>query len=270
MEDQEGTGEVSPQDEFVSDDFTDEDLQATATPPATTEEKAEVEPSPPEFVQVTKADFDKLMAAAARIDEINATTEKQRDQVFGKLGGIERTLQQLQQSQPVSDEDMAQLREAYPDLADLSLFQKLRAGADVSGMQERVEAAVAEANERTRRAFETRLLTRDHPDWKQVVGVPEKAGDPIPDTEYRRWLSAQPEDYRNQVGSVWDADVVGESIRRFKEQAKAAAKADGERRARDAAAEQRRSRLAAAVPAKGDAVPAVADTDPFLAGYTSG
>jgi hypothetical protein len=66
------------------------------------------------------------------------------------------------------------------------------------------------------------------------------------------------------VTSTLDADVVGASIKKFKESAKAKA-------APNPAADQRRSRLAAAVPAKGDADPASpAEPDPFEAGYQSG
>jgi hypothetical protein len=272
--------EDQPEGAVVSDDFTDDDLQGTATPPEPADEEttggaAETPPEEkqPEYVQVTKSDFDKLMANAARIDEINATVVKQRDDAFGRIGRLEAALNEMRQSSQngtVSDEDLAELAQEYPDLAGLSVFKKLRAAGGIDPdavgriVQERVESANASAREQTRREFETRLLTRDHPDWRQVVGVPAKAGDPIPDTEYRRWLAAQPEEYRAEVGSVWDADVVGASIKKFKESAKAKA-------APNPAADQRRSRLAAAVPAKGDADPASpAEPDPFEAGYQSG
>lgn len=91
----------------------------TVTPePKTAEEvKPEVKPEPEpeakeepavEYAQITKAELADLMAKAGQVDK-----------AFGKIGGIERVLQQLQApgQVEVNEEDYAALTAEFPELA---------------------------------------------------------------------------------------------------------------------------------------------------------
>lgn len=245
---------------------------ATETPPEP-ESKPDETP-PPEYAQVTKGDWEALQARAAKIDEIAAAQGQVRDTAFGRLGSLEQALKELRTAaagQPVADEDLAQLAAEYPDLAKLSIFKKLRTGNAAPGLDEaqiaplvdqRVSKASEEVHRQIERTFEMRLLQRDHPDWRAVVGVTDD-GKAV-DSPYRTWLAAQPAEYQQKVGSAWNADIVGESIGKFKNHAKTEA-------ARAAAAAARTGRIAAAVPAKGDGnAPQAAGKSPFQEGLASG
>jgi len=245
---------------------------ATETPPP--EESKPDETPPPEYVQVTKGDWEALQARAAKIDEIAAAQGQMRDTAFGRLGSLEQALRELRTSaagQPVADEDLAQLAAEYPDLAELSIFKKLRTGNAAPGLDEaqiaplvdqRVSKAREEITAESERKFEMRLLQRDHPDWRATVGISDD-GKAV-ETPYREWLRAQPAEYQQKVGSAWNADIVGESITKFKNHAKTEA-------ARKAAAEARQGRIAAAVPAKGDgSAPQATGKSPFQEGLASG
>lgn len=228
------------------------DGTATEIPPADTEPPKEEAPPAPEYVQITKQDWEALQARAAAIDAHGS----QLASVHGSIGNLKQRLDGLKASGGVSDEDLAELEAEYPDLANLSLFKKLKGTAPAATggidpaeieklVQQRVDPVIQQVDQRVERAVETRLLETQHEDWREVVGMPEKDGDPIPQTEYRKWLATQPAEYQQKVGASWSHRVIGESITKFK-QAQKAAQAASER------ANQRRQQLAAAVPARGD------------------
>lgn len=251
------------QDEVVSEASFADGLSRVATgtplpasePQEVVEEVVVAEPVEPEYVQVTKDEWNLLKASAARIDEIAATHANIKDTAYGRLGRIETRLQDLQKGgSGVTDEDLAQLAEQYPDLAELSVFKNLRAPNAAPALDEaqivplvdqRVTVAREEIERASERKFEMRLLQRDHPDWRAVVGMPAKAGDPIQQTEYRKWLASQSADYSQQVSNSWDADVIGESIKKFKTHSKAVAD-------KTVTAAARNSRIAASVPVKSE------------------
>lgn len=246
------------------------DGTVTETPPAEPETPAAEDPPAPEYVQITKQDWEALQARAAAIDAHGS----QLASVHGSIGNLKQRLDGLKAAGGVSDEDLAELEAEYPDLANLSLFKKLKGKAPATQgfdpaeieklVQQRVDPVIQQVDQRVERAVETRLLETQHEDWREVVGMPEKDGDPIPQTEYRKWLSAQPAEYQQKVGGSWSHKVIGESITKFKQAQKAAAQAT-ER------AQQRRQQLAAAVPARGDtAVTHRGGDDDFESGFQSG
>jgi len=90
-------------------------MTPTETPEPAPETAAVIEP-PVEYAQITKADYDSLMAKANSVDK-----------AFGKIGDIQRVLTQLQSATPagqtvqVTAEDFAELRSEYPELAELHI-----------------------------------------------------------------------------------------------------------------------------------------------------
>lgn len=234
--------------------FDDDD--ATVMPPADeVKVAAEVVPEEPatEYVQITKQDWESLQTRAAAIDAHGS----QLASVHGSIGNLKQRLDGLKSSGGVSDEDLAELEAEYPDLANLSLFKKLKGTAPAATggidaaeierlVQQRVDPVIQQVDQRVERAVETRLLETQHEDWREVVGMPEKDGEPAPETEYRKWLATQPTDYQQKVGGSWSHKVIGESITKFKK-AQSAAEAARQR------SQDRREQLAAAVPARGDA-----------------
>jgi hypothetical protein len=99
----------------------------TATPAPTPAPTPEPSPAPaPEFVQITREEWEATRQRAAKVEEIEATHRQRFDQAFGKLGGLERKLAELQQATPagevvqVSEADFEDLAKDYPELAALT------------------------------------------------------------------------------------------------------------------------------------------------------
>lgn len=225
------------------------------TPPTTPET-----PPAPEPVVITKEDWSKIQAEAASIADLRQDITKRFDTTFGKMGGLERTLTQLQQNTPVgqpivvTEDDLQELKnEGFPDLTSslakgltriLSKFKgtgpvTIPEPIDVKAqvepfIQERLQAAKAEWRQET--AIER--LTDLHPNWRDIAG-PEGS-----QTEYRQWLATQPDGAK-----VLESDnprEVARSLTAFLEQKKAA-----ETPKPPAKPATRSQRLAEAVPAKG-------------------
>jgi len=289
----------------VEDDAPDTDFDAgfsgtptEATPPATTEKTAnegvtddagtkpaeDAEPAP-EYVQVTKQELESLKALSTQIEQIRAEAKKGIDTAHGRYGELVRKLQEIQSATPagydveVTDDIVADLSEEFPELGQkaLSAFKKF------AGKLKGTQPAGVDAGEVEKKIVDTRqqiareVLSITHEGWEEVVGLPDKDGK-VPDTEYRRWLAQQPEEYRTSVLSTWSAAELAKSITKFsKEKAAAeqAAAASGKAAGTKApAAKQptRSDRLAAAVTPKGEsgAAPGPTEDDEFEAGFKSG
>jgi hypothetical protein len=239
---------------------------------------AVVEPTAPEYVQITKEDFQRLNASAAAVEELRATLTSQGDKTFGKIGGLERVIKELQSATPageaveLSEEDMADFAAEYPELASLqrTVLNKALSKIKLRGtgtaetiapeqidemVAKRLDPALKGVDERVEHLVESRLLSRDFPDWREIVD----AGNPESKNPYRTWLASQPAEYQNQVNSATSSDIVRSSITKFKDAEKAAK-----------AISQRQSRVEAAVTprgAGGNAASTPTDDDEFEAGF---
>ena len=108
----------------------------TPEPKPAEEVKPEVTPEPEpviEYAQITKAEYADLMAKANQVDK-----------AFGKIGGIERVLQQLQQpgQVEVNDDDYAALTAEYPELAKTLIEGQKKALSRIKGSASVDPAAV--------------------------------------------------------------------------------------------------------------------------------
>lgn len=96
---------------------------ATETPhaPNPAEEVAPIVESP-KYAQITEEQYQDLVNRSALIDEMKAAQEKSFGTAFGKIGGIERVLTQLQSAPSgveVTADDFEELRAEFPELAEL-------------------------------------------------------------------------------------------------------------------------------------------------------
>jgi len=71
------------------------------------------------------------------------------------------------------------------------------------------EALQEERIQRQQEVARTRLAQL-HPDWREIVGS-EGSG-----TAYRQWLATEPVMYQRLLAEIWDPEVIGASIERFK------------------------------------------------------
>lgn len=241
------------------------DDDTTATPTETPAEQqdtdtqqqagaAPAEPAAPEYVQLTKAERDELMG-------LRDQAQRQFGTAFGKIGGIERTLQQLNSGAQVeiSQEDIDALKDDFPPLAAaLEKVRNLRALPGGGVDQEQIANLVAERVSAVEQKFELRLLSKDHPDWKQIDADPA----------FAQWVAAQPDEFKQtlaQASQSYDSSVVSSAMTMFKQSRRTAPSNTG-----TDPASARRSRMSAAVTPRGTGGTAAGDsTDPFLSGFNS-
>jgi hypothetical protein len=226
--------------------------QDTATQPEAS--TAPAEPAAPEYAQFTKAERDELMA-------LREQAQKQFGTAFGKIGGIERTLQQLNSGAQVEirQEDIDALKDDFPPLAAaLEKVRNLRALPGGGVDQEQIEALVEQRVAPRLQRMELRLLSKDHPDWQQVDKDPA----------FGAWVAAQPDEFKQalaQASQSYDSEVVSNAMSMFKQSRKAAPAPP----AADPAS-ARRSRMSAAVTPRGTGGATAGDSsDPFLTGFNS-
>lgn len=258
-------------------------MPTVLAPPAVTPETVVpvkdpvVVPSP--YVQLTHEQLKELQATAGKVSDMTASIEKQFGTTFGKMGGLERTVRELQAA-PTRDapvytaEDFEELSaNGFPELAAMLVKDLNRVSGKVSrkpepvvapsavfdaaAMETLVTQRIAAATEQVSHDHAIDLLTMQHPDWKAVVGAPES------ETPYRTWLKTQPTAYQQSVLDTWRPAEASASIQLFK---------TSQLQAANAAVEVRKNRFAAAVPVKGDGrQPAgKSEIDDFNDGYKEG
>lgn len=232
----------------AGEDAAKTDAQANGNEPA-----ADPEPAAPQYAQITVEELDALRKSAEQVERIKVDMQSHLDKAFGKIGDVNRLVEQLRSATPAGEpvqataEDFAEFAKDYPELADAQLaginkvLARLRGtgAAPMPNIDEVVQQRIAPVFQSIDQTVQARvsevMLRKEHGDWRALVGKP---GDST--NAYRQWLSSQPEDYQQTLNTTWDSDVIGDSIKKFK-----AAQAKSE------AASQRKSRLQAAVTPRG-------------------
>lgn len=247
--------------EQVEDAFAAGLEDAPTETPAVLQEPPQEEAPQPKYRQITEDEWNEIQTRAAAADTLKATLEKVSGTAFGKIGGIERTLAQLQSSGvgEVSVEDFTKLRDEFPDLAEMLVeglngaLKKAPRGSgepatvDLSEIESKFNATLAERLDAQELAFETRLLASKHRDWKDVTAT----------TEFAAWSATKPVEFQQQLAGR-DSDFIADALTEFKARNKAANDS------------LRRSRIAAAETPRGSGGNAVDHEDPFMAGLKSG
>lgn len=239
-------------------------------------------PAEPEYRQVTKAEWEDLMAKAATIDQMRADYPRKLDTAFGKVGGLERKIAELQAATPagyavdVTDDIVAEMAAEFPELAKgtLSAFKafagKLKGTAPAHAAAAAVDPAQIAGMVKGQIAAEQEALIEDeHPQFRALIGAPGS------DSPYRQWLAKQSAEEQQRLSSTYSAAVISRSITRFKEaQAAEQAAAEAKRKADESAAQasrDRQGRFAAAATPKGAGghAPGPTEDDEFQQGFKS-
>lgn len=227
MDQVEQTGSDEVEFDAPDDDF-DAGFSGDAAAPTTTpDEVAEPEPiqdlapeaPAPELATITKDQFDDLLRKAASIDEMRAENKRLSDTVFGKIGGMQQSLAQLQShgAVEISDDDFAFTREAFPELAVMigddmkKVVGKLRGTGQATPFDPaQVEQLIAQrldpALQKVTVDYETKLLRAYHPDWKQVVNS----------EDFRKWGQSLPPGELQAMNDSNDANFLADRIAAFK------------------------------------------------------
>jgi hypothetical protein len=160
----------------------------------------------PKYAQITEDQLNDLMAKAARVDEINATMEKQFGTAFGKMGGMERVLKEMQsgQSVEVTAEDFSGIAEEFgqeyaeTQAKDMNkLLAKFRGGAsiDPAAIDKMVSDRVAAQTEAMR--IDVALDSVVDGNWR----------DERNSEAFKAWESTQPDDVKQLADSDRLADA---------------------------------------------------------------
>ena len=177
----------------------------TETPEMNEQPTAETPVTEPRYAQITEDEYADLRQRASRVEELQAEQVKLRDTAFGKIGGIERRVQELASGGAgLSEADIAPFVEDFPELA--SVLGKLRGPGSVN-IDDAVAAKMQPMVSDLERKFEQRLLKREHPDWQQVTQAPE----------FGVWASSKPTEYQQQLADSWDADFIASALSEFKQ-----------------------------------------------------
>ncbi len=243
-----------------------------AKPEPAAEKPRETEQQP-EYVQITKADWDEMRATAAK----SASHDQQLSKAFGTIGGLQRTIASLQSQTPRGTkvdlkEAFAEMEKDFPELAYQSraAFEKVFAGLTGTGSADVDEGKLSDlvttkAREITR-AHAIEALEDAHPDWRAVVGAVAAGEQPDPNNPFRKWLTTQDATYQARVNGAESADVISRAITRFQTETTKPLPKPTPR------ADARRVQLAAAVQPRGDGGKASPDDSAeaaFAAGFNS-
>lgn len=215
----------------------------------------------PEFVQLTKESHQQLLDGVAQIDTIKAALEERFGKVFGTMGGLQRTLKQIQDATPsgqaveLSNEDLKELAEDFPELTDKMLTGLNRAMSKLKGTgpafdEAKMGTLIESRVQKIREDSALEVMDLVSAGWRDTVNSPE----------YREWLAAQPADYQAKINDTWSPSLMQGSITKFKEAQAAKPKAS---------ANARPDRFAAAVVPRGAGghSPSTSEDDDFLAGF---
>lgn len=232
---------------------------------------APVSKSKIEHIRITKSEWDELKAKAAEVATLKEAHQSQLSKAFGKIGTIEQVLNELRTKSSgevtqITDEDMADLRKDYPELAN-SIAKAFNAAAKrgyVAPANAVAAPAVAapkvissdDVTKMVEQTVEIKMLDRAVPNWRLLGNS----------TEFQTWLNSNPTQ-KKTFDDSWDSGYIASVFKNF-EEAEAAKKAPAN--AAPAVNSSRKARLEAAVQPRGTPgnIPAQkTDLDEFNEGF---
>jgi hypothetical protein len=164
-----------------------------------------------------QAYLEKLLGSIPDLNERSELTATQLRQVQGKLGEINRVIQDLKNNpaatEPVKIDKAAfkKLGEEFPeiaemlaeDLAGISLQTNRAEQPDITPV---VEAKMAEARAEMQQQLEIRLLTMQHRDWRTVVKT----------QGFQEWVATLPAEDQEKLNNSWEAEYIGDKLTEYK------------------------------------------------------
>lgn len=257
-----------------------DDKPAEKEPPAPVAETPP-EPPPPEYVQVTKEQFESLQASASKTTEF----EKQLSKAFGTMGAMQQTIRKMAdaaqaatpsgQSVEISKDAFAELEKEYPEFAEQmrrelgKALKNIRGTGQGNGASIEPEALQTLIHEATVKQ-ELEALEDAHPTWREIVGVVDAEGKHDENHPFRKWLASQDAAYQTKINSTNSATVIARAIDKFIAASKVTARPASKPATKAAAS---RDRIRDAIQPKGDGgqpAPTKSATDDFREGFASG
>mgnify|MGYP000173198578 CR=1 FL=1 len=216
--------------------YADEPTETPVQPQ--TEVIAEVEETPaPKYVQITEEQFQRLESGVAEVEKIRATQEKSFGTAFGKIGGLERILNDIQsrtssgETPQVDAADFQEMVDEYPDVAKLQVaglnrvLAKLKGTGGSSIDPAKLEAMVQERlAEKLQPAIEEAFTVKHRVDEdKKVLKVHADKAEIYRDPKFLEFVNKRAD--KVEVLAAWDADVLIPVLNDYKTSLKPKAKA---------------------------------------------
>lgn len=165
-----------------------------------------------------EAQIQRILGAADRVDTVTAALEKLSGTAFGKIGGLERTLKQLQEGTPsgqavtLSVDDMEEMKADFPELADMTVKGLNRALSKMKGTGGAPAVDPAQlgqiVDQRVQVVKEQLALEAADihmPGWRETVNSPD----------FKSWLTTQPAEYQETINNTWRPSELNGSIQKF-------------------------------------------------------
>lgn len=164
-----------------------------------------------------EAQIQRILGAADRVDTVTAALEKLSGTAFGKIGGLERTLKQLQEGTPsgqavtLSVDDMEEMKADFPELADMTVkglnraLSKLRGTGGSSVDPAQLGQLVKQEVQVVKEQLALEAADIHMPGWRETVKSPD----------FKSWLTTQPAEYQENILNTWKPSELNGSIQKF-------------------------------------------------------
>ncbi len=217
-----GTPPVEPE-KVVAEVTPDLAVPAVVVPPPV------IAPEKPQYVRLTKQEWDNTKAAAGKV----STLESQVAKLVGSMPKADQLVQQVIESvrsqTPAGTEidpqvlidAFADQEKDFPELAGQNrkaieyILKNLR-GTVGTAQSPAPPVDIEAVADRVRVRMEEYALNRSYPDWSDVVGRPPTADAPIPETPFRVWLGKQSAEYQKAVNETDSHADIQEAIASFR------------------------------------------------------
>ena len=192
-----------------------------------------VVPEKPQYVRVTKQEWDNTKAATGKVKTLESQIAKLTSNAPNADKIAQQVLENLRSQTPaglnveISDEDFAELAADFPELAKhtRAAVEKIFKKANVKGKgpaptPATPPAAPVDVNAEVEKVLlrrEHEALAKTFPDWSDIVGRPLIDGDPPPEgNSFRAWLGTQSAEYQKAVNETNSPADVRDAIASFK------------------------------------------------------
>lgn len=186
-------------------------------------------PPKPEYVRLTKQDWDNTKAAAGKVSSLESQVAKLTGSIPRAEQIIQQVMEKVQGATPAgvtvefSDEDFAELAENFPEVATMTraslerIFKKANVHGTASAASPAPAVDIGAEVVKVLTEREKKALVEAHPTWRDIVGaVDMSAGEkPSEGNPFRQWLAAQPADYQEKINGTDSPAVVQSAIDRF-------------------------------------------------------
>jgi hypothetical protein len=154
---------------------------------------------------------DDILRELSKIPELETLTKSEVRKIYGKFGEIQQALSAMQgQSSGRGKLKVTEaMKNEYPELAEMMEgFEIEGAGGSGANIEQELNVRV----EAVKQDFETKLLTMQHKDWREVAQTPA----------FVEWVGKQDPDTQDKLANSWDALFISEKLTEFKSTTKVA------------------------------------------------